>query len=423
MIAFKKLLFRCLRLQLSGLILLFSLPVYSSDTMLVALADDSELQVQRYAAEGDSLLIILPSEHGITEGLQTLAENLSQSGIEVWIADPFSTWFLPTVASSLKEIPVSAYVQLISHAEKTARHIYLLSNDKGAAVLLEAVHQWQSDEPGILSGVILISPELYVKTPSPGNNGQFLPIAEATNLPLFIYVPAKSTLALRINDLRNVLEKGGSDVYLQVLPELRNRFFFRADATDTEQKAGDTLAQKIQHSMQLTRTFAGPRTPPVLTQSSNRNNTRTAGLLRPYHGDLSAEEFILKDISGTLHSLSQYQGRVLIVNFWASWCPPCVHEMPSMTRLNNDLIRQPFTILAVNLGEELEDIRHFLTTYPVSFPILLDPQQKLTRKWKVFAFPTSYVLDRQGNIRYSVAGGIDWGSAEVRHTINALINE
>ena len=407
-------------LQIFIVILTFSMPAYSEDTMFVSLTDDSELQVQVYSAEGDSLLIILPSEHGITEGLSNLAKELSNTGIETWVADPFTTWFLPTVTASLKEIPVSAYAKLIAHAEKTKKNIYLLSNDKGARVLLESVHEWQSDSHGVLSGVILISPDLYIKTPTVGNDGDLLPVAQATNLPVFIYVASKSTLALRINDTVNALQKGGSDVYVQVLPNVRNRFFFRPDATDVEQQTASNLTQKIIQSMKLTDAFAKQRTPVKITQSINIKSAKTTGSLRKYTGRLRPEDFTLNDITGASHSLSQHRGEVVIVNFWASWCPPCVHEMPSMTKLYNALSDRPFTILAINIGESPEDIQQFLSNYPVSFPVLLDPVQSLPKKWKVFAFPTSYLLDSNGIIRYTVAGGIDWNSEESRKVINDL---
>ena len=117
------------------------------------------------------------------------------------------------------------------------------------------------------------------------------------------------------------------------------------------------------------------------------------------------------------------RGEVTLVNFWASWCPPCVHEMPSMSRLNDDYREQPFTILAINLGERIEDIQNFLQQHPVNFPVLLDPQQQLPRQWKVFAFPTSYIIDKQGRIRYSVAGGIDWTSDEAKRAIQGLLDQ
>jgi len=314
-------------------------------------------------------------------------------------------------------------VALIAFAEKTGKNIYLLSNDKGARNLLESAHQWQTASDGVLSGVILISPNLYINTPTAGNEGELLPVAYATNLPVFIYVASKSTLALRINSTVSALERGGSDVFVQVLKNVRNRFFFRQDATRSEIETASRLGNYIIQSMRLTRTYARPRAAPKLVTPESMNRAQTTGKLRAYTGSLTPGDFTLGDLTDTPHSLSQYQGKVVVVNFWASWCPPCVHEMPSMSKLNNELDDEAFAILAINLGEPREDIARFLQSHPVSFPVLLDPPKRLPKQWKVFAFPTSYLLDKKGVIRYSVAGSIDWAAKEVRDVINALIKE
>lgn len=403
------------------------IPCFCANDLVIELSDGSEFQMYSFAAEGESLLVIFPSEHGITEGLNDLALKLSQSGIETWVADPFTTWFLPVAASSLQDIPIEAYAELISHAEKTKKKIYLLSYDKGASVVLEVARQWQSQSSNILSGVILISPDLYTATPTAGNDGTLSAIAQASNLPVYIYVPSKSTLALRIKDTAGALEKGGSDVYVQILPEVRNRFFFRDDASDVEQKLSQHFAQMIKRSMNLMRPFARQRkvseaalaVKPAVTQKTEQ----TTGLLREYSGSLQQDNFTLKDISGNTHLLSQYKGKVVVVNFWASWCPPCVHEMPSMSELYNELNGKPFTILGINIGEEPAEIKDFISKYPVTFPVLLDPLKALPKKWKVFAFPTSYLLDKQGKIRYSIAGGIDWDLEELRTVIDMLMAE
>lgn len=396
---------------------------YASDEISVNLSDGSEFQTYVFSAQGESLLIMLPSEHGISNGLNKLAEELSDKGIEVWIPDPFSTWFLPEAESSLSQIPISAYKELIIEAEKTNKHIYLFSNDKGSAILLEAARAWQSNSDGILSGVILTSPDLYTKTPIAGEDGELLPIVHATNLPILIFLPSKSTLALRIKDTVEAFEKGGSEVYIQSLHGVRNRFFFRPDATNREQQMTTVFAEKVVRSMKLTRTFAKQRKTLELVKPVKDNRPKTTGSLRKYTGQFRPQDFVVNDLNGTSHSLSKHKGKVVIVNFWATWCPPCVHEIPSMSRLYQELSDKPFTILAINLGEEPEEIHKFVEKHPVNFPVLLDPDQVLPKQWKVFAFPTSYIVDKNGIVRYSVAGGIDWTSNEVKTTINSLFFE
>ncbi|WP_455217438.1 redoxin domain-containing protein [Kaarinaea lacus] len=412
-----------IKVILSIIFLLHSLPGIAEESISVNLDDDTELQTLVYPANGDSIVVILPSGHGITEGLQSLADSLSNKGIETWIADPFSTWFLPTVETSLKEIPVSAYAKLFSKAEQTGKKLYLVGNDKAAALLLESAHEWQSTSTGMMSGVILVSPDLYQMTPAPGSEGEFLPVVKATNLPIYMLVAEKSTLALRIRENVMALQESGSDVFTQVIPEVRNRFFFRPDATDVEKQAASDLASKIIRAMELVSFNIKDRKPGKLKASTHRELKKITGRLRKTSNDFQANHFELEDIKGKKHSLSQYRGNVLIVNFWASWCPPCIHEIPSMSKLYKDMSGRPFTILAINLGEKQEDVREFLQDFPVDFPVLLDPQQTQPKQWKVFAFPTSFLLDKKGVVRYSVAGGIDWSEKEVTDVIESLLNE
>jgi len=396
---------------------------YAVDVLPMTLSDGSELQVHVYKANGESLLIVLPSSHGMTDGLKALADDLSHKGVETWVANPFDTWFLPEVKSSLAEIPISAYAALIRQAEKTGKNLYLFSNDDGVGTLLEAAHAWQLLSDRVLAGVILVSPNLYKKTPDAGNRGKFLAIAKVTNLPIFIYMPSKSTLALRIKNTMTELEKGGSDVYVQSLKNIRNRFYFREDASDLEKRIASLFSEKIIRGMGLTKVFSRQRKVMQTSLLPSEKSNKTTGALSKYKGQLRPDDFTLTDIKGVSHSLSQYRGNVLIVNFWASWCPPCVHEMPSMSALKGKFRDDSLEILAINLGEKSEDINEFLKKHPVNFPILLDPEQKIPKQWNVFAFPTSYLLDKDGVIRFSVAGGVDWASKEITEKVNQLLEE
>lgn len=142
--------------------------------------------------------------------------------------------------------------------------------------------------------------------------------------------------------------------------------------------------------------------------------------LKPYTGG-ATPPLILKDLNGNSHNLSDYRGRVVLVNFWATWCPPCRAEMPSMERLQQKLAHKPFTVLAVDMGESEAAVRAFLKEIPVSFPILMDKDGAALKRWKVFAFPTSYVVDAQGRIRYALFGALEWDQPDPLRKITELL--
>jgi len=136
-----------------------------------------------------------------------------------------------------------------------------------------------------------------------------------------------------------------------------------------------------------------------------------------------APALALPTLDGGTARLEQLRGRVVLVNFWAVWCPPCRKEMPSMARLAEQMGNRPFTILDVNVGESPEEIRAFLKQVPVNFPILLDAGGEHLKPWQVFAFPTSYVVDKQGRLRLGLFGSIEWDSAEAVAKLEALLAE
>jgi thiol-disulfide isomerase/thioredoxin len=151
--------------------------------------------------------------------------------------------------------------------------------------------------------------------------------------------------------------------------------------------------------------------------------TRQDRRLEPWRGNPQPPSLALPDLAGEMHDLADYRGDVVLINFWASWCPPCVHEMPSMQRLENALGDGPFRILAVNLGEDENTVVEFLERIQVDFTILMDPANQAVRTWNVLAYPTSYVIDRSGSVRYALFGAIEWMEPEVIAVFEELMAE
>lgn len=129
----------------------------------------------------------------------------------------------------------------------------------------------------------------------------------------------------------------------------------------------------------------------------------------------------LKDLDGGPHRLADYRGKVVLINFWATWCGPCRDEMPSMQRLKEKLAGRPFAVLAVNLDEPESRIRKFLSQVRVDFTILLDPGRNAAKAWDARVLPASFVVGPDGRIRYSLVGEINWDHELVVSRIAELL--
>jgi thiol-disulfide isomerase/thioredoxin len=129
----------------------------------------------------------------------------------------------------------------------------------------------------------------------------------------------------------------------------------------------------------------------------------------------------LKTLGDEPHRLEDYRGRVVLLNFWATWCTPCREEMPSIGQLRKKLAGRPFSVLAVNVDEPDSRVRKFLAEVPLEFPVVLDPGGRTTRAWKVRILPASFIIGPDGRIRYAVVGELDWGSERVVRLITELL--
>jgi thiol-disulfide isomerase/thioredoxin len=130
-----------------------------------------------------------------------------------------------------------------------------------------------------------------------------------------------------------------------------------------------------------------------------------------------------QDLKGAPKTLDDYRGKVVLLNFWASWCPPCLREMPSMERLRQKMAGQPLEIVALDSAETAEEVNAYLSKMKLGFPILLDPDGSNTRRWKVFALPTSFLLDVEGKVRYVLTGPTEWDEGEALQLIESMLAE
>jgi thiol-disulfide isomerase/thioredoxin len=394
----------------------------------IATTDQNEITAEIYHADSKIIFIWQPHERGLQEIDRQFARALAQQGIEVWLTDLLEAWFLPNTASNMDKLPATAFSALIAAASKTGKRVVIGASGRGTVPALRGIRQWQLEHPGssIPAGVVMVSAKLFVETPDPGLAGTLLPIVEATNIPVVLLQPNKSPWFWKLEQTTSGLQKNGSEVFIWPISNVRDRFYFRPDATDYEIQLAARFHQQLASSIKLLGKLdpvaRQAKTESTLAPSaSDRNKER---VLEVFKGKPEPPPLVLPDLQDNMFDLNSLAGNVVLVNFWATWCPPCVHEMPSMQRLADHFGKQPFTILGVNMAEEKQDVEAFLQNrVSVSFPIIMDKDGSALKNWKVFAFPTSYVLDKQGKIRYALFGGIEWDTPDTINKIQKLLDE
>lgn len=127
----------------------------------------------------------------------------------------------------------------------------------------------------------------------------------------------------------------------------------------------------------------------------------------PVTVNYSAPELSLTDTQGVSRSLAEYRGQVVLVNLWATWCPPCKEEMPALQSFYNRYREEGFVVIAINDGDPTPDVLQFVKDYQLTFPVWLDPTYIATEQaFKTLNLPSSFVIDRAGTIRLQWVGGI-----------------
>ncbi len=140
----------------------------------------------------------------------------------------------------------------------------------------------------------------------------------------------------------------------------------------------------------------------------------------PRVGD-HVEAVALPDLGGKLRPLPS--GKVVLLNFWATWCPPCREETPSMVRLYERLKGEGLEIYAVSVDRDDAAVAKFVKQFKVSYPVLRDPNGQVARRFGVFKYPETFIIDRRGIIRYHQIGALNWDDPSVVRALQALLHE
>lgn len=134
-----------------------------------------------------------------------------------------------------------------------------------------------------------------------------------------------------------------------------------------------------------------------------------------------ATDFTLTGEDGHRYRLSEMRGKVVVMNFWATWCPPCREEMPSMERLWQKVKEKNIVVLGINVGEDADTIFEFNGQYPVSFPLPMDRDGKVIASYPVRGLPTTYIIDPQGRAVRRAVGSREWDDPDIIRQLESLL--
>ncbi len=140
---------------------------------------------------------------------------------------------------------------------------------------------------------------------------------------------------------------------------------------------------------------------------------------RPPRIGSNAPDFTVQDAQSKV-TLSQYRGQVVVLNFWATWCPPCVEEMPSLVEMQRRMKAKGVTVLAVSVDVDDSAYRQFVKDHNVNLLTVRDPDQKSSGLYGTFKFPETYVVDRNGVVRRKFIGAVDWTTPEITEFLGKL---
>jgi thiol-disulfide isomerase/thioredoxin len=159
--------------------------------------------------------------------------------------------------------------------------------------------------------------------------------------------------------------------------------------------------------------------------ASAREEAKLGYKMTPIEPPVPAPGFVLEDMDGERYTLEDFRGKVVLVNFWATWCPPCRREMPSLERLYQAMKDKPFVVLALNQWESADHVFSYmgdLSVFP-TFPILFDSESRVSEAFGVKGLPTSFILDKQGRLVYRAIGGREFDNSQIEKLIDTLILE
>lgn len=393
----------------------------------------TSLQVTRFDADSDSLIIWLPTERGFVRDFSGLAKAIADEGQALWVADLHESYMIPRGRKSIEEFQTEDVLELLKIAgDNGYKQVAFFSGSRGVQLALKASRAWQlseAKEPRLV-GTIAQFPNLLIDGLSIGEKAVYRPIAKATNLPVYLLQLEFSTKYAHREAIVATLGIGGSAVFQHVLKGVEGGFHLRPEVelTETDIEAKKQLPKILKNAVKVMAMQPMPSQAVALPKMDEQVAGSTARVfggtvMKPFKGDPKPPALKLPKMGGGMVSMDDWKGETVLLNFWATWCGPCVSEIPSLARLQERMKGKPFRIISVNIGENEERIREFAKDVPIEFPVLLDEPGHTARDWKVYAYPSNYLLDPTGRITHAHRGALRWDKPEVVASILEAMGE
>ena len=392
---------------------------------------EQEFIIQRFkqnSKTNNKLIIWVAPGFGTDQRAKDMSKRMAEQGTEIWHVDLAENLFLTKSTNTMRKLDGKYLKTLIEQAyKKTNKNIVLLTRSYGAIPVLRALRLWQIDQaakqqPFYLQGAILFSPELYATVPELGLEPVFVNIIDATNMPLMIYQGEKRSNRWQIEKLLNRFSEAGANAYYNLLKGV-NGVFYSGDKKAETLKQIELMPKKIFKAFRLLEKTTKPMQAASLINKINIKPMSLNINLKIFKGNNKPRSIDLMDVNNKRYKNKNYLGKVTVVNFWATWCPPCVEEIPSLNNLKRLMKDENFELVSINYGEKKETIQRFMNKVNVDFPVLLDPNGVQSAKWKVLVFPSTFVIGPNGKIIYGVNAAIHWDAPGVVRALKTLLKQ
>lgn len=377
----------------------------ADETVAVPLSGQMETSIHRFGQASQRILWF--SSAATQEADFNLAKQLARHDLEIWLtplqAKSKKQAAKPAIAKDLKPAALAELIEA-SLPSQAKNKLYIFGIGESATAVLEGLSTWQElrGQSTQLAGLVLAYPHWPTKNAAP-----------KLKLPIYLFQTTDTPQLEKMESLVTALEQSGSTVYSELMNDTTDGFLQgQADSEEELLQLSVFPAQFTQALDTLAKTALKPQ--PLAVPANTANTSKLDEPPLEKHPTQSlAPDLRLPDLTGKIQDLKDYRGKVVLLNFWATWCPPCIKEIPSLNNLQKQFSKDEFIVLSVDVGEELKDIKTFLEHVPAEYPVLVDTSSSLTEAWQLQAFPSTYIIDRQGRLRYQYFGGLEWDEPEL----------